>query len=62
MQFSIREITTKYQEEEVSRYIWDEIPIYSEKATRFCEISTVDLTVTTYLGPLHRTNLWWRFR
>ena len=22
--------------------------IYSEKATKFCEISTVDLTVTTY--------------
>ena len=31
--------------------------IYSEKATKFCEIFTVDLTVTTY-----RTNLQWRFR
>ena len=31
--------------------------IYSEKATKFCEISSVDLTVTTYLV---RTNLRWR--
>ena len=30
--------------------------IYSEKATKFCEISTLDLTVT-----LHRTNLMWCF-
>ena len=30
--------------------------IYSEKATKFCKISTVDFTV------LHRTNLWLRFR
>ena len=30
--------------------------IYSEKATKFCEISTVDLTITTL------TNLQWRFR
>ena len=27
--------------------------IYSEKATKFCEISTVDLTVTTYMGQIY---------
>ena len=32
--------------------------IFSEKATKFYKISTVNLTVTT----LHRTNLRWRFR
>ena len=26
--------------------------IYSEKATKFCKISTVDLTVTTYIGQI----------
>ena len=26
--------------------------IYSEKATKFCKIATVDLTVTTYLGQI----------
>ena len=30
--------------------------IYSEKATKFCEISTVNLT-----GAIYRTNLRWRF-
>ena len=30
--------------------------IYSEKATKFCEIST------NYLTAVHRTNNWWRFR
>ena len=33
--------------------------IYSEKATKFWEISTVDLTVTTYRTNTH---LQWRFR
>ena len=32
--------------------------IYSEKATKFCEISTVYLTGTTF----NRTILRWRFR
>ena len=27
--------------------------IYSEKATKFCEISTVDLTGTTYIGQIY---------
>ena len=27
--------------------------IYSEKATKFCEISTVNLTVTTYIGQIY---------
>ena len=27
--------------------------IYSEKATKFCEISTVDLTVTAYVGQIY---------
>jgi hypothetical protein len=27
--------------------------IYSEKATKFYEISTVDLTVTTYIGQIY---------
>ena len=27
--------------------------IYSEKATKFCGISTVNLTVTTYLGQIY---------
>ena len=27
--------------------------IYSEKATKFCEISTVDLTVTTYTEQIY---------
>ena len=27
--------------------------IYSEKATKFCEISTVDLTGTTYVGQIY---------
>ena len=26
--------------------------IFSEKATKFCEISTIDLTVTTYIGQI----------
>ena len=27
--------------------------IYPEKATKFCEISTVDVTVTTYIGQIY---------
>ena len=27
--------------------------ILSEKATKFCEISTVDLTITTYIGQIY---------
>ena len=27
--------------------------MYSEKATKFCEISTVDLTGTTYIGQIY---------
>ena len=27
--------------------------IYSEKANNFCEISTVDLTVTKYIGQIY---------
>ena len=27
--------------------------IYSEKATKFCEISTVGLTVTKYIGQIY---------
>ena len=27
--------------------------IYSKKATKFCKISTLDLTVTTYLGQIY---------
>ena len=27
--------------------------IYSEKATKFCEISTLDLTVTKYIGQIY---------
>ena len=27
--------------------------IYSEKATKFCEISTVNLTGTTYIGQIY---------
>ena len=35
--------------------------IYSEKATKFCEISTLLLTGTTYILLLHRTKVRWRF-
>ena len=28
--------------------------MYSEKATKFCKISTVDLTVTTYSHPFNK--------
>ena len=41
----------------ITENIFDIKFIYSEKATKFCEISTVDLTVTK-----HRTNLRWWFR
>ena len=27
--------------------------IYSEKATKFCEISTIDLTATKYMGQIY---------
>ena len=27
--------------------------IYSEKATKFCKISTVDMTVTKYIGQIY---------
>ena len=27
--------------------------IYSEKATKFCEISIVDLTITMYIGQIY---------
>ena len=29
------------------------VHIYSEKATKFCEISPVDLTLTTYIGQIY---------
>ena len=27
--------------------------MYSEKAIKFCEISTIDLTITTYIGQIY---------
>ena len=52
--FQVRQFSFRYVEIIVARYKstyeekenWLKL-IYSEKATKFCEISTVDLTVTT---------------
>jgi hypothetical protein len=50
---------------EDNNFVWDFFLLkffYSEKATKFCEISTVDLSITTYIGQIYSgdfaKNLW----
>ena len=45
-------LSLKEKEKSFLRHMYVKF-IYSEKATKFCEISTVDLTVTTFIGQIY---------